>query len=256
MILDGLIPADMSPVALTAIVVIGFAAGMARGFSGFGSSLIFMPLASSLAAPRLVAAVLLVIDFVAAAPMLPDGWRRADRRATATMVLGALVGVPVGTFALTMLDPLMTRWFISISVLALLALLVSGWRYRGPDHVAIPVGIGALSGFFSGVAQTPGPPVVAYFLGRPVAPTIARANIVLFFFATGLFSLISYSIGGLLTHDALRLSLVIGPAYAVGILVGSQLFGKASESLFRTICFSMIGLSAVIGLPLLDGIFR
>ena len=40
-----------------------------------------MPLASSIAAPRLVAALLLIIDFVGAAPLLPNAWRHADRKA-------------------------------------------------------------------------------------------------------------------------------------------------------------------------------
>ena len=90
----GLIPADVSLNAAIAICAIAFVSGTARGFSGFGSALIFMPLASSIAAPRLVAALLLVIDFVAAAPLhsgrleagRPQGHRghgarRAGRRA-------------------------------------------------------------------------------------------------------------------------------------------------------------------------------
>src|SRR5215212_9727851 len=65
-----------------AICAIAFVSGTARGFSGFGSALIFMPLASSLAAPRMVAALLLIIDFVAAAPLVPNAWKQADRQAT------------------------------------------------------------------------------------------------------------------------------------------------------------------------------
>ena len=84
----GLIPADISTTIAIAICAIAFVSGTARGFSGFGSALIFMPLASSLAAPRLVAALLLIIDFVAAAPLLPNAWQHADRKATAVMVVG------------------------------------------------------------------------------------------------------------------------------------------------------------------------
>ena len=58
-----LIPSDVSTNVALAICAIAFVSGTARGFSGFGSALIFMPLASSVAAPRLVAALLLVIDF-------------------------------------------------------------------------------------------------------------------------------------------------------------------------------------------------
>src|ERR1700723_863286 len=105
MSLSGLIPPDVSLAAAIAICVIAFLAGTARGFSGFGAALIFMPLASSLAAPRLVAALLLIIDFVAAAPLLPNAWREADRKATAIIVIGALIGVPLGTYFLTRLEP-------------------------------------------------------------------------------------------------------------------------------------------------------
>src|SRR5439155_9688150 len=141
----GLIPTDVSVNAAIAICAIAFISGTARGFSGFGSALIFMPLASSIAAPRLVAALLLIIDFIAAAPLVPNAWKKADRKATAVMVLGALVGVPIGTYFLSRLDPVTTRWIISGFVFALLLLLLSGWRYRGSDHPTFSVRIGWLS---------------------------------------------------------------------------------------------------------------
>lgn len=107
--LTDLLPKDVSLTIAMALCAVAFVSGTARGFSGFGSALIFMPLASSVAAPRLVAALLLVIDFVAAAPLVPDAWRKADRKATAVIVLGALVGVPVGTYFLSVLEPVTTR---------------------------------------------------------------------------------------------------------------------------------------------------
>ncbi len=115
----GLIPTDVTANTAIAICAIAFVSGTARGFSGFGSALIFMPLASSMAAPRLVAALLLIIDFVAAAPLVPNAWKQADRKATAVMVFGALIGVPIGTYFLSRLDPVTTRWIISAFVFAL-----------------------------------------------------------------------------------------------------------------------------------------
>src|SRR5689334_11931350 len=230
MSLAGLIPAELSTFAAFAICLIAFVSGTSRGFSGFGSALIFMPLASSMASPRLVAALLLLIDFVAALPLLPNAWKHADRKATAVMVAGALIGVPVGTYFLTRLEPVTTRWIISGFVAALLVLLLSGWRYRGKDHAAISVGIGGLSGFCSGLAQTGGPPIVGYWLGRPLPSVIARANILLFFGASDLFSAVSYAAAGLITMNAILFAFVVGPVYAVGVWFGASLFGKASET--------------------------
>jgi uncharacterized membrane protein YfcA len=256
MSLSGLIPPDVSLTAAIAICVIAFVSGTARGFSGFGSALIFMPLASSMASPRLVAALLLVIDFIAAAPLLPNAWRQADRKATAVMVAGAFVGVPIGTWCLSQFDPVTTRWIISCFVGALLLLLLSGWRYRGKDHPAISVGIGGLAGFCSGLAQTGGPPIVGYWLGRPIASVVARANILLFFGASDFFSLVSYAFTGLITSDSIRFALLVGPIYGIGVWFGSQLFGRASEMLFRSICYALIAGAAIVGLPVLDGVLR
>ena len=251
-----LIPAEIGTNAAIAICAVAFVSGTARGFSGFGSALIFMPLASSIADPRLVAALLLIIDFVAAAPLLPGAWEKADRKATAIMVAGAPIGVPIGTYFLSRLEPVTTRWIISAFVFALLMLLLSGWRYRGKDHAAVSVGIGGLSGFCSGLAQTGGPPIVGYWLGRPLPSVIARANILLFFGASDLFSAVSYAAAGLITMDAILFALVVGPVYAVGVWFGASLFGRASETLFRAICYALIAAAVIFGLPALDGVLR
>jgi hypothetical protein len=251
-----LIPTGVSGNVVVGICAIALLSGIARGFSGFGSALIFMPLASSIAPPRLVAALLLVIDFVAAAPLLPNAWRYADRKATAVMVAGALVGVPIGTYFLVRLDPVTTRWIISGFVAALLALLLSGWRYRGKDYTALSIGIGWLSGFCSGLAQTGGPPIVGYWLGRPIASEIARANILLFFGGSDFFSIVSYALTGLITADAVRFSCLVGPIYGIGVWLGSRLFGRASETLFRSICYVLIAVAVMVGLPAFDGVLR
>jgi uncharacterized membrane protein YfcA len=251
-----LIPADVGLNAAIAICAVAFVSGTARGFSGFGSALIFMPLASSIADPRLVAALLLIIDFVAAAPLLPGAWEKADRKATAIIVFGALIGVPIGTYFLSRLEPVTTRWIISAFVFALLLLLLSGWRYRGKDHAAVSVGIGGLSGFCSGLAQTGGPPIVGYWLGRPIPSVVARANIVLFFGASDLFSAVSYTAAGLITMDAILFALAVGPVYGIGVWFGASLFGKASEAVFRSICYALIAAAVIFGLPALDGVLR
>ena len=87
-------------------------------------------------------------------------------------------------------------------------------------------------------------------------PSIARANIVLFFGASDFFSAVSYAATGLITMDAIRFSLVVGPVYGIGVWFGASLFGKASEALFRAICYALIAAAVLVGLPVLDGVLR
>jgi uncharacterized protein len=247
-----LLPSEISVFALIALMAVALVASIARGFSGFGAALIFMPLASTVAAPRTVAGLLLIIDLVGSAPLAPNAWRQADRKAVAFMALGALITVPAGTYALTQLDPVTTRWIIIGFVAALLTLLVSGWRYHGKGHPSLSVGVGGLAGFCSGLAQTGGPPIVAYWLGRPIASTLARANIILYFAMTGVLSFVSYSVSGILSWDIVKLALLVGPVYGLGLFIGARMFGVASETLFRRVCYSLIALAVIISLPALD----
>jgi uncharacterized membrane protein YfcA len=59
-----------------------------------------------------------------------------------------------------------------------------------------------------------------------------------------------------MTLTVLRLALVVGPVYALGLFIGARLFGIADESVFRRICYALIAVAVVVSLPLLDGIIR
>jgi uncharacterized membrane protein YfcA len=242
--------------ALVFLAASALTAGLARGFSGFGGALIFVPLASAVVGPRLAAPLLLLIDAVAAAGLVPNAWLQAVRREVATMAAGALLGVPLGVLLLTRADPLALRWGLAAAVAILLAMLVSGWRYRGRRTGPVTAGVGAMGGLLSGAAQIGGPPIVAFWLSSPLRPDVVRANIVLYFAVSTVFSGIAYVAGGLITQAVLMLALLVGPAYALGIYLGSRLFGVASEATFRRICYTLIGVAAAASLPIFDGMLH
>lgn len=129
---------------LALLLAVTLAASLARGFSGFGAALIFIPLASALLGPKVAVPLLLVTDGVMAAGMIPNAVRTADRREVLIMALGALVGVPTGTWLLTTLDPLTLRWGIVALAALMLALLLSGWRYSGRPKPPLTVLVGLI----------------------------------------------------------------------------------------------------------------
>lgn len=240
----------LSAGAIALLAAVALLAGLARGFSGFGGALIFMPLASALVGPKVASVALLVADMVLTAGMLPNGWRHANRRETFTMLAGAFVGVPAGAMALAHLPSLAVRWGICLLVFAMLALLISGWRYRGQPKTGLTVTVGAIAGFFGGAAQLSGPPVVAYWLGGALSASRMRASLVLYFGLSSFISAVSYYASGLFVAQVFSVALVAGPAYGIGIVIGSRLFGFASEATFRRICLGLIAAAALLGLPL------
>jgi uncharacterized membrane protein YfcA len=246
----------VSPQALLLVCATALVAGLARGFSGFGGALIFVPLASAAIGPARAIPLLLIVDLVMAAPMIPDAWRKAERRDVALMASGALVGVPAGTWVLAQASPLFIRWAIVGLVVTMLALLVSGWRYHGRPRARLTVLVGALSGFCSGAAQAGGPPVVAYWLGASLPRWTVRANIVAYFAVSSVLSVVTYATSGLLVRETFVLSALLAPAYGIALYAGSRMFGVASEETFRRLCYTLIALAAIVSLPLFDGWLR
>jgi uncharacterized membrane protein YfcA len=241
---------------LALLLAVTFAASLARGFSGFGAALIFIPLASALLGPKVAVPLLLVADGLMTAAMIPAAVRSADRKDVLTMSLGALVGVPAGTWLLTSLDPMTLRWAIVGLAAVMLAVLVSGWRYRNRPTPPLTVLVGLVSGLCSGAAQIGGPPVVAYWLGGPIPARTVRANIIFYFAITSLIGAAGYLWGGLITLRILALAALIAPLYGLGAWVGTRMFGLASERTFRLICLTMIALATVISMPILDSWLR
>ena len=237
------------------IIVAALLAGLARGFSGFGAALIFMPLASAVIGPQVAGPTLLIVDMILAAAMVPPAMGLANRHEVGLMTIGAIAGIPAGTFVLLAVDPLYIRWGMVITVAATLALLASGWRYSGRPANALTMGVGAISGFLSGSVQIGGPPVIAYWLGGTNRSTTVRANIVLYFALSGLIAAVSYGFSGLFNWSLVNTALMAGPSYGAGLFIGSKLFGLASEANFRRASYGLIGLAGVIGLPLLDPLF-
>ncbi len=254
--IDQLGLAQYSTTSLLILVVTAFIAGLARGFSGFGSALIFMPLASSVIGAQIASPLLLLIDFLTTLTLIPNAAKRADKRDVSIISVGALIGIPLGTMVLALADPLLVRWIIALLIISLLVLLMSGWRFHGKPTIPLTISVGFTGGFFGGLAQAGGPPVVLYWLRESAVAAVTRANIILYFAIGDVLILISYFFGGLWTATVVGLAVVTGPLFGLGLWIGSKLFGVASDATFRRICYALIAVSAVIGLPLFDSLFR
>lgn len=248
---------ELPPTAdLAWLFLAALSAGLARGFSGFGAALIFVPLASAVVGPQVAVPLLLVVDGVMSAGMIPAAARQAQRSEVMVMAIGAVFGVPAGVWLLANLEPSTIRWSIVLVVVILLGLLMSGRRYSGRPGTPLTVLVGLVSGVFSGAAQIGGPPVVAYWLGGDTPLPLIRANIVAYFVISTVLAAVGYIWGGLITSGVLLLAAVNAPLYGLGVWAGSRMFALASERTFRRISYAMIGAAALAGMPVLDVILR
>jgi hypothetical protein len=162
-------------------LAIAVLAGAVRGFSGFGSAQIYIPLIAAVYSPRVAAVTLLVIDTLGAAPFTVRAFAYCTWPEVLPMYIAAAIAVPIGTLALLVIDPIVLRWFIAALVLSLVGVLISGWRYHGRPSLPVTAAVGLFSGFGSGAVQIAGPPVLIYWLGTTNKVITVRANFLVYF---------------------------------------------------------------------------
>jgi uncharacterized membrane protein YfcA len=229
-------------------------AGLVRGFSGFGSALIYMPLISAVYGPAIGAATLLLFDTACGLPFAIHAWPRANRREVLPVSIAGAAAVPFGVMALLYVDPLILRWFIAALVLAALAALVAGWRYHGKPTLVASLGVGALSGFGAGAVQIGAPPLLVFWLGGANSATTVRANIMVYFILQGVLSLALYFYSGLFSAQVVVLGLLFGVPFAIAMFGGAYWFHGSSDGLYRRVAYVIIAFAGLASLPIFDGL--
>ncbi|KIC51106.1 sulfite exporter TauE/SafE family protein [Tateyamaria sp. ANG-S1] len=226
------------------------AAGLVRGFAGFGSGMIIMAAASSVLSPFAALAFLTVVELWGPLPNLRPALRNGNLRETGWLLLGVAIGLPVGLWTLSFVNPVAFGWGVSIAILILLGALMSGWRYRGPMGSRTTVGVGTFGGFLGGLAGIPGPPVILLYMASAKAIAVIRANFLLYLLGVDMMKLGIFLAFGLLDAQAVIIGLVLVPLYMLANVVGAWLFDPNAERLFRTVAYIVIAASAILGLPI------
>jgi uncharacterized membrane protein YfcA len=239
-----------------AAMAVAALAGLTRGFSGFGGAMVYMPLIAAIYDPRIAAVTILLVDFVSATPFALAQVRRCTWREVGPLSVAMAAGLPIGTWALLVLDPTVLRWCIAAVVLCLVPLLASGWRYHGAPRLPITLGVGLFSGISAGAVLIAGPPVILYWLGAGNSARTVRANLMVFFMICDLVLVAIFGYASLFEARPLALSLLLGVPYLVGMAVGSRFFHGASDRLYRAIAYVIITLAAIVSMPVLDSILR
>jgi uncharacterized membrane protein YfcA len=237
-------------------VAIAMIAGLVRGFSGFGSALIHIPLIAALYNPRIAAVTILLIDFAGAAPLSIREFPKCNWRDVLPVAVVAALSIPVGALALTWIEPVILRWFIAFLIFLLLAPLALGWRYEGKPNLLASVIVGMISGIGAGAVQIGAPAVVLYWLGTVAKVATLRANLMVYLLLLDIFGVAVYGAKGFLTADGVALSILLGAPFFAAMAAGAYFFHGSSDLFYRRVAYGIIALAALLSLPLFDGLLR
>lgn len=222
--------------AVPAVLVVGVAkAGFGSGMGMLGVLLL------TLVVPPVQAAAVMLPILCLMDPLSVWGYRRSwDRKCTAVLLTGGLVGIVAGTLSFHLLDDRLIRLMIGLLTMIFLADFVFGRgrteRRARPGPVAGAT-LGALAGFTSFVIHAGSPPTAMYLLPQRLDKSVYVGTTIVFFFAVNYLKLVPYAGLGLFSAENLTTSLALMPVAPIGVWTGIRLNRLIPTELFYRLCY-------------------
>jgi uncharacterized membrane protein YfcA len=220
------------PVLIFSAVAV-FGAGIVKGFSGFGFSMIMMISLSFVLPPAEIVPMILLWEISADIWLLPRIWRQVGWVSIAWMLLGVSIGTPFGLYLLKHIPAKPMQAGISATVILLVVMIWRGLRIAKNSGRLTAVGIGTVCGILNGAATIGGPPAVLFYYSSTGDLVSSRASLIAFFLATDLFATGLCATQGLLTTKSVAMTGILLIPLALGLTLGSRSFIRTDQETFR-----------------------
>jgi uncharacterized membrane protein YfcA len=233
---------------LAATSALIFLAAVVRGFSGFGFSLLAITAISLFMPAREIVPSIFLLEVAASLNMIPSIWREIDWRGLAFLLIGYVIALPFGVYALANVPAPPMQLALGLFVIVTAVMMLRGFRLEQTPGKLATTATGAASGILNGAFGTGGPPVVLFYFSTPAAAAVGRASVIAFFLSTDTLGLAELARNGLVTTQSFVQFFAWLPALLIGVYAGAKGFKHMDPAKFRMAVLWILIALAVIGL--------
>jgi len=221
---------------------------MLQGFTGFGFSILSLPLITLLISPKIAVPVLVLYSIIINIVVFFSARKAFELKRIWILVVCGIIGVPVGTHFLVTLNDNLIKLFIGIFITIFGLLLISGFRRKIKHEKISMIPIGIVSGILSGSVSIGGPPVILFLSNQGVNKQVFRANLAIYFFVLNIFTIPVYIYNGLISEQVLNYSIKFFPALLIGVIIGNLFSKKIKEKHFRKVTLVLLVLMGILSI--------
>lgn len=230
-----------SPGLFAQVALILLLSGLAQGVTGFGFGMISMALLPFLMSVKAATPLVAIVAFVNSISILFQVRHSLDLRKARGLLLGNLLGVPVGVYLLTQCNEEIVRKILgAILILAALQgrlLKEAGGRPMAPVWGPI---LGFVGGAVGGAFNIGGAPIILYVYRQNWSKETVIAILQTIFFVSLLYRLTLYMVSGLTSGTFVLHCLALTPAALVGSAVGVRVQRRIDVSRLKLVVDVML----------------
>ena len=237
---------DWQILALSSAAI--FLAAIVRGFSGFGFSLLSITAISLLMPVKDIVPSIFLLEIAASINLIPGIWREIDWKSLRWLMIGYVIGLPIGGYALINAPEAPAQIALGVFVIGTGILMLRGFHLAKTPGPGASTATGVASGVLNGAFGTGGPPVVLFYFSTPGAAAIGRASVIFFFLFTDLLGILYFATQGIVTQQSFVQFILWMPTLLIGIWIGAHGFRRMNQEAFRRCVLVILIALAAIGI--------
>ena len=161
---------------LVLAIIMLFFAGMMQGLAGFGFSMVSIPILIMCIDSQLLIPIVIVHSLIINAFLFYKVRKCAELKRISPLIATAIIGIPIGTYLLLVIDPQAFKVFIGIFIVLFGIAYLMDFRKELKNEKLTFIPVGLISGILNGSITLSGPPVIFCFTNQGVKKRIFRAN--------------------------------------------------------------------------------
>ena len=234
------------------IFFIVFIASIIRGFNGFGFSATCISGFSFILPAIEIVPIILILEVLISIFMIPYIWNKIDWGFVSKILVGIIIGSPIGLLLLKYLDPEITHLSVCIIIIFFSFLLMKGYSNQNINNNSGKFLTGIVSGTLNGLTTLGGMPVALFLLVTSIQPVIIRGSLAALFFITDIYAFILSFLAGIVDMTTIYRVIPLILILPTGVFIGNKFFIKSNEEIYRKVVFyflifiSILGISRII----------
>ena len=225
-----------------------FVASIIRGFNGFGFSATCISGFSFILPAIEIVPIILILEVLISIFMIPYIWNKIDWVFVSKILLGIIIGSPIGLMLLKNLDPTITHLAIYIIIIFFSFLLMKGYSNQSINNNFGKFLTGIFSGSLNSLTTLGGMPVALFLLIINIQPVIIRASLAALFFFTDIYAFILSFFAGIVDWLIIYRTIPLIIILPIGVYIGNKFFVKSKDETYRKVVFYFLIIISIFGI--------
>ena len=238
---------QLSLVEIFFIIFTVFIASIIRGFNGFGFSATCISGFSFILPAIEIVPIILALEVIISIFMVPYIWNKIDWNFVFKILIGIIIGSPIGLYLLKYLSSDVTHLSVCILVIFFSLLLMRGYENKKIDNSYTKMFTGIISGTLNGLTTLGGMPVALFLLVISIQPAVIRGSLAALFFLTDIYAFVLSSVAGIVDITTIYRTLSLIIILPIGVYIGDKFFVKSKEETYRKVVFYFLIFISIFG---------